>query len=482
MLPYIPSQTARPSRQKHQQGILRQTPALRTDNRMRQPIPKGKSVTESKHSPNVNKKTYRKAILPLLGLLLPVTAVMSVHAVTKPLPVPANIKVERVSEELPAVYVETNSFQSSYWAQEVVQQGDSLADVLARMGVNESDIKQIMAKNNADLNMKNLRTNQSVNIRIDASGQVTDVQFFSDEELERNLVSLEKVKGKWQVSSAEADMKTMPTLRSVNIRTSAIGDMLRAEIPSDIYIQLKEIFTDSFNIGDLKEGDTIRLLYNSMYFRGQQMAVGDILAAEIVKDGKTYQAYYYSPGKGDEESGNYYDQNGKTLQQKSGFNVEPVVYTRISSPFGYRVHPVLHTVRMHTGIDYAAPEGTPIKASADGVMTFKGWKGGYGNTVMLRHANGVETLYGHMSAFSAAQGNVRAGEVIGYVGSTGRSTGPHLHYEARVNGQPVNPTTVALPTPKLTPNNMAAFRQQQKAANTILAAVRGLPVSVAQLD
>jgi len=267
-----------------------------------------------------------------------------------------------------------------------------------------------------------------------------------------------------------------------NLQRQVIGDMLRAEIPSEVYIQLKEIFSDSFNMSDLGEGDTVRLLYNSMYFRGQQMAVGDILAAEVVKDGKTYQAYYYSQGKGDEESGSYYDQNGKSLQQKEGFNIEPVVYTRISSPFGYRVHPVLHTVRMHTGIDYAAPSGTPIKATADGVITFKGWKGGYGNTVMIRHSNGVETLYGHMSAFTPAQGTVRAGEVIGFVGTTGRSTGPHLHYEARVNSQPVNPTTVALPTPKLTPTNMAAFRQQQKSANTILASVRGLPVSVAQLD
>ena len=407
---------------------------------------------------------------------------MTAYAITDPQPAQTDFKVERISEELPAVYVETNTYQSSYWAQEAVQAGDSLADVLTRMGVNQEDIKQIMAKNNANLDMKNLRTNQSVNIRIDSSGQVTDVQFFTDEELERNLVALEKVKGKWRISNAEIDMKTMPTLRSVQIRTSAIGDMLRAEIPSEVYIQLKEIFADSFNMSDLGEGDTVRLLYNSMYFRGQQMAVGDILAAEVVKDGKTYQAYYYSQGKGDEESGSYYDQNGKSLQQKEGFNTEPVAYTRISSPFGYRVHPVLHTVRMHTGIDYAAPTGTPIKAAADGEVIFKGWKGGYGNTVMIRHANGVETLYGHMSAFSPADGRVRAGEVIGFVGTTGRSTGPHLHYEARVNGQPVNPTTVALPTPKLTPTNMAAFRKQQKDASTMLSAVRSLPVSVAQLD
>ena len=417
----------------------------------------------------------------LWGMLLPVSAALTANAVTEPQP-GHSFKVERISEELPPVFVESGTFQSSYWVQEAVQQGDSLADVLTRMGVGKDDIKQIMAKNNAERDMKNLRTNQSVNIRVNAAGEVTDVQFFSDEELERNLVALEKVKGKWQASTSSIDMKTMPTLRAVHIRSSAIGDMLRSEIPSEVYIQLKEIFADTVEMQDLKEGDIIRLIYNSMYFRGQQMAVGDILAAEIVKGGKTYQAYYYSQGKGDEESGSYYDQNGKSLQQKEGFTIQPVAYSRISSPYGYRVHPVLQTVRMHTGIDYAAPEGTPIKAAADGVITFKGWKGGYGHTVMVRHNNGIETLYAHMSAFSTAQGQVRAGEIIGYVGSTGRSTGPHLHYEARVNGQPVNPATVALPTPKLTPDNMAAFRQQQKAANTTLAAVRGLPVTVAQLD
>lgn len=417
----------------------------------------------------------------LAGLLLPASGVMTAYAVTEPQPA-ADFKVERVSEALPALHVTPQHTQSSYWAQEVVQPGDSLADVLTRMGVPQADIAAIMAKNNASRDMKNLRTDQSVNIRINGSGEVTDVQFFTDEELERNLVVLEKVKGKWQASHTEIDMKTMPTLRSVPIRSSAIGDMLRAEIPADIYIQLKEIFADTFDMQDLKEGDTVRLLYNSMYFRGQQMAVGDILAAEIVKGGKTYHAYYYSQGKGDEESGSYYDQNGKSLQQKEGFNTQPVNYTRISSPYGYRFHPLLQTVRMHTGIDYAAPMGTPIHAAADGVITFKGWKGGYGHTVMLTHANGVETLYGHMSAFSDLNGHVRAGDIIGYVGTSGRSTGPHLHYEARISGQPVNPTTVALPTPKLTPSNMTAFRKQQKSANHLLAAIRDLPVSVAQLD
>ncbi|MGN6876374.1 peptidase M23, partial [Neisseria sp. P0021.S007] len=175
---------------------------------------------------------------------------------------------------------------------------------------------QIMAKNSADQNMQHLRANQSVNIRVDSSGQVTDVQFFTDEELERNLVALEKVKGKWQLSTSEVDMKVMPTLRSIVVRTSARGAMAQAEIPVEIRESLSEIFSDVLSLEELQEGDVVRLLYNNMYFRGQQMGTGDILAAEIVKGGKTYQAYYYSQGKGDEESGSYYDQNGKSLQQK----------------------------------------------------------------------------------------------------------------------------------------------------------------------
>ena len=148
-------------------------------------------MIETTRFPLLRRFWHNKAIRwSLLGILLPVSGAMTAYAVTEPVPEYQGFKVERVSEELPAVYVETGNFQSSYWAQEVVQQGDSLADVLTRMGVSQTDIKQIMAKNSAERDMQHLRANQSVNIRIDASGQVTDVQFFTDEELERNLVAL----------------------------------------------------------------------------------------------------------------------------------------------------------------------------------------------------------------------------------------------------------------------------------------------------
>ncbi|MBF0803805.1 M23 family metallopeptidase [Neisseria sp. 19428wB4_WF04] len=419
----------------------------------------------------------------ILGLMLPVSGMVAAYAVNDPKPRPELYRAERVMEELPPVYVESGTFQGSYWAQEAVEPGDSLTDVLQRMGVSDEEIREVLARNSIDRSMIQLRAGQSVNVRFDASGNITDVQFFNDDDNGfRDLVALEKVNGKWRTSTSAVEMETMPTLRAVQVRTSARGALAQAGVPVEVRESLNEIFHDMVNVDELTNGDSIRLLYNSMYFRGQEMATGDILAAEVVKKGKTYQAYYYSQGKGDEESGSYYDQNGKSLRLHEGFNVKPVDYVRISSPYGVRLHPVLRTVKMHTGIDYAAATGTPIRATADGELTFKGWQGGYGNTVILQHSNGIETLYAHMSAFSAARGRVKAGEVIGYVGSTGRSTGPHLHYEVRKNGQHMNPTAIALPTPKLTPANMAEFRKQQQAHTATMAAVRNLPVTVTQLD
>ncbi|QEY27118.1 M23 family metallopeptidase [Neisseria zalophi] len=419
----------------------------------------------------------------ILGVLLPVSGVVAAYAVTDPRPEKTLYHASRMVEELPSVYVESGTSHGSYWAQEAVQPGDSLTDVLFRMDVPETTIREVLTHSSIDRNVIQLRAGQSVNVRFDASGDVTDVQFFHDDDNGfRDLVALEKVNGKWGASTSSIDTESLPTLRSIHVRTSARGAMAQAGVPVEIRESLNEIFTELVNIDELSRGDSIHLLYDSLYFRGQEMATGDILAAEVVKDGKTYQAYYYSQGKGDEESGSYYDQNGKSLRMREGFNIKPVEYTRISSPYGVRIHPVLHTVKMHTGVDYAAPTGTPIRATADGILTFKGWKGGYGNTVMLQHSNGIETLYAHMSAFSSAQGKVKAGDIIGFVGTSGRSTGPHLHYEVRKNGQHMNPSAIALPTPKLTPTNMAEFRKQQKEYSITMAAVRDLPVTVTQLD
>lgn len=389
--------------------------------------------------------------------------------------------VERVVQTLPMPAI-APSTQAAYWYDEEVQTGDNLSVVLGRLGVSEHSIQTFLKESPVDTKMLQLRAGQIISARVDANQDVTDVQFFNDDDNgERNLIAIEKVNGKWGLHAGEVDTVTMPSLRLAVVSSSATGALARAGVPVEIRASLKEIFADKVDFEQMNEGDSISVLYESLYFRGQEVATGNILAAEIHHGGNIYHGYYFEHG---DIGGNFYDEHGQAL--KKGFDGQPIEsYTRISSPYGIRVHPVLHTVRMHTGIDYAAPIGTKILAPSDGVVSFTGWKGGYGHTIMLTHANGVETLYGHMSAYISGVHvgkAVKAGDVIGLVGSTGRSTGPHLHYEVRIGGQHVNPATIALPTPKLSASDLATLQKYQQKTDSTLAAVRGLPVMVSQRD
>lgn len=389
---------------------------------------------------------------------------------------------KRVTQILPKPEITINQKSVAYWYDEEVQSGDNLSLVLGRLGVSEHSIQTFLQESPVDTKMLQLKAGQIISVRVDANQDVTDVQFFNDDDNgERNLIAIKKINGKWTLNADEVMTETLPSLRSVVITTSASGALARAGVPVEIRTALKEMFADKISLDQLQEGDSIILLYESLYFRGQEIATGNILVAEIHTHDGAYYGYYFEQ---DNDMGNFYDENGLAL--KKGFDGQPIShYTRISSPYGIRVHPILRTVRMHTGIDYAAPKGTEIIAPADGVVSFLGPKGGYGHTIMLAHSNGSETLYGHMSAYVSGLtvgSRVQAGDVIGFVGSTGRSTGPHLHYEVRIDGQHVNPASIALPTPKLNAHDLLAFKKYQQTNNALLSVVRGLPVSVAQKD
>jgi hypothetical protein len=374
---------------------------------------------------------------------------------------------------------------ASYWYDEEVQTGDTLETVLARMGVGQEGIRAFAADSPIDLKKLELRAGQIISAKVDGNQEVANIQFFSENNGgDRSLIAIERTaEGKWRLHESGADTVTMPSLRAAVVSSSMSGALARAGVPVEIRTALKEIFADKANLDALLEGSSIRVLYESLYFRGQEVATGNILAAEISTGGRTYYAYYFENGDSD-SGGNYYDENGNPLKQ--GFGGLPIAYyTRISSPYGIRVHPITHTVRMHTGIDYAAPAGTRVLAPADGTVSFRGWKGGYGNAVMVMHDNGVETLYGHLSAFVEGVDvgtRVGAGSVIALVGSTGHSTGPHLHYEVRINGQHVNPATVALPTPQLSTRDLAALKIYRDKVADVMEAVEGLPVMVSQSD
>ena len=196
-------------------------------------------------------------------------------------------------------------------------------------------------------------------------------------------------------------------------------------------------------IQDVRVGDEFTVIYEELWRDGVKLRNGDIVATEFVNQGKSYRAARYKLSNGDFD---YFTPEGRSVRK--AFLRAPVEFTRISSNFNpNRRHPVLNTIRAHRGVDYAAPTGTPVQAAGDGKIIFRGVQGGYGNAIVVQHGGNITTLYGHLSRFGKARvgGRVGQGEVIGYVGKSGLATGPHLHYEYRVNGAHRNPRTVPLP-------------------------------------
>lgn len=231
------------------------------------------------------------------------------------------------------------------------------------------------------------------------------------------------------------------------IESSLFVSAREAGVSPEIILRLaNDIFGWDIDFAlDIRPGDRFSIIYEQKFRDGEYIGDGRILAADFVNDGVTYRAIYYESADG--KVSDYFAPDGRSMRRQ--FLRAPLEFTRISSHFNpRRRHPILNTIRAHKGVDYAAPTGTVIKAAGDGRVSFVGTKGGYGRVVILEHGGGISTLYGHMSRFAKGlrQGlRVKQGVTIGYVGSTGAATGPHLHYEYRVHGVHKNPRTVPLP-------------------------------------
>jgi murein DD-endopeptidase MepM/ murein hydrolase activator NlpD len=231
------------------------------------------------------------------------------------------------------------------------------------------------------------------------------------------------------------------------IQTSLFASARAAGVSPEIILRLaNDIFGWDIDFAlDIQPGDQFHIVYEQKFREGQYIGDGRILAADFVNSGALHRAVYYQSAEGG--LADYFAPDGRSMRRQ--FLRAPLDFTRISSNFNpRRRHPILNTIRAHKGVDYAAASGTVIKAAGDGRVAFVGVKGGYGRVVVLEHGGGISTLYGHMSRFvkGIRQGQrVKQGATIGYVGSSGAATGPHLHYEYRVNGAHKNPRTVPLP-------------------------------------
>ena len=232
---------------------------------------------------------------------------------------------------------------------------------------------------------------------------------------------------------------------SATINSSLFQASAEAGLSDRVAFDLAEIFQYDIDfVLDIQAGDRFTVVYEEVFQDGEPLRIGNILAAKFVNAGREYRAVRYVDSQG---RGQYYSPDGKSLRK--AFMRSPVQFSRVSSRFNLsRKHPVLNRIRAHKGVDYAAPTGTPVRAAGEGRVRFVGRQGGYGNVIELEHGSGVVTVYGHLSRFAPKlrRGQrVELAQVVGYVGSTGLATGPHLHYEYRVRGVHKNPQTVPLP-------------------------------------
>jgi murein DD-endopeptidase MepM/ murein hydrolase activator NlpD len=247
------------------------------------------------------------------------------------------------------------------------------------------------------------------------------------------------------------------------VESSLYASARKAGLSADLIMRMaNDIFGWDIDFAlDIRPGDEFTVVYEKQYRDNDYVSDGRILAAEFINAGHLFRAVRYDSADGQVSS--YFTPQGRSMHKQ--FLRAPVDFTRISSGFSLaRLHPILNTIRAHKGVDYAAPIGTPIKAAGDGKVSFAGVQNGYGNVLILDHGAGITTLYGHMSKFASGTRNgerVKQGEVIGYVGRTGAATGPHLHYEYRINGTYKDPRTVPLPNAGPIPESyMADFHHQ----------------------
>jgi murein DD-endopeptidase MepM/ murein hydrolase activator NlpD len=320
---------------------------------------------------------------------------------------------------------------------------ETLSDVLSRAGLTGGQYAAFLASA-ARLDVRRLRPGLVFHFRRQLTDSVVD----------RMMVRLGSDRRLWYsrgdsgwTEREEAIPWTPERLRVVGRITTSLYEALDAAIP-DSFLPAGERQALAWAIADVydwevdftrdvRTGDRFEVLFDRLVSPEGERRFGHIEAARVdVASTPTY-AYYFTDTRG--QSG-YFDDEGRSL--KRSFLRAPLQFRRVSSRFGGRMHPILHKTRRHDGVDYAADYGTPVRATADGIVTRAGRDGGYGNLVELRHANGIRTRYGHLSGFARGLrvgGRVSQGETIGYVGSTGLSTGPHLHYEFLINGRPTNP-------------------------------------------
>ncbi|WP_260962099.1 peptidoglycan DD-metalloendopeptidase family protein [Pseudomonas citri] len=324
----------------------------------------------------------------------------------------------------------------------IVAKGDTLSTLFEKVGLPSTSVHEILASDKQAKQFTQLQRGQKLEFELNPDGQLNN--------LHTKLSDLESITlTKNDKGYVFNRVTAKPTVRSAYvhgvINSSLSQSAARAGLSHSLTMDMASVFGYDIDFAqDIRQGDEFDVIYEQKVVNGKSVGNGPILSARFTNRGKTYTAVRYTNKQG---NSSYYTADGNSMRK--AFIRTPVDFARISSKFSAgRKHPILNKIRAHKGVDYAAPRGTPIKAAGDGKVLLAGRRGGYGNTVIIQHGSTYTTLYGHMQGFAKGVktgGTVKQGQVIGYIGTTGLSTGPHLHYEFQVNGVHVDPLGQKLP-------------------------------------
>lgn len=390
----------------------------------------------------------------LTALVLPFVGVVAAFGIA-PDTITDTVPKTRVVEVLALPAPELHAAADpGYWREERSQRGDTVAALLARLGVDDPDAVEFLRTARTARVLRRLIPGRAVRAHITAEGRLLALRYQNG----GNVLSVARNGESFTVSEQPAQLERRVLMTAGEIRSSLFAATDAANLSDAIAIQIADIFSTDIDFHrDLRRGDRFTVVYEVYYDQGEPARSGRVLAAEFINVGRSHRAVWFQYA---ERQGGYYTPAGRNIRK--AFLRSPLEFSRISSGFtNARFHPVLQQWRAHKGIDYAAPTGSRVKATGDGVVESAGRQGAYGNLVVVRHQSQYSTWYGHLSGFAKGirkGARVAQGEVIGYVGATGLATGPHLHYEFRINGVHQNPLRVVLPSaPPITPEQKPAF-------------------------
>jgi murein DD-endopeptidase MepM/ murein hydrolase activator NlpD len=412
----------------------------------------------------------------LLAAILPFIGVVAAFGIA-PDTITEKVVAAPVIETVALAPISAPTAEETYWREERIQRSDTFASLLSRLRIEDADAVRFLRASADAKGLRQLVPGRVVRAHTSDDGHLLELRYSTG-----LMVLTAKPDGEgYKVAEEVAPLERRIMMKSAEIRSSLFAATDAARLTDAVAGQIADIFSTDIDFHkDLRRGDRFTVVYEMFFDAGEPVRSGRVLAAEFVNLGKAYQAIWYQHADG---QGDYYTAEGKSI--KKAFLRSPLEFSRISSGFTEaRYHPILQRWRAHKGIDYAAASGTGVKATADGIVETASYDRGYGNVVVIRHQQKYTTLYGHLSSFGrgVSRGSrVSQGQVIGYVGATGLATGPHLHYEFRINEVHQDPLRVAMPeAPPITQDVRVRFEGVAKPMAQRLGLLR--QTNLARLD